>query len=129
MQSSIWSEGVRKDGNEFEQGRQWLFIAKPNPYAQTRNWTRPDISLGKVKLTRQSTGVEVAFRARIWTWMSRPPTGSDDPCDWQTNWSRGLVRVGETKSETLLSGVEVLGTALSGCSPEKALDRQTNRRG
>ncbi|KAI3815749.1 hypothetical protein L1987_15430 [Smallanthus sonchifolius] len=56
---------------------------------------------------------------------SRPPTGSDNPCDGETNWSRGLVRVGETKSGKLLSGVEVQGTALSGCSPEKASDRRT----
>ncbi|KAI3744688.1 hypothetical protein L1987_57777 [Smallanthus sonchifolius] len=56
---------------------------------------------------------------------SRPPTGSDNPCDGETNWSRGLVRVVETKSGKLLSGVEVQGTALSGCSPEKASDRRT----
>ncbi|KAI3814236.1 hypothetical protein L1987_18985 [Smallanthus sonchifolius] len=56
---------------------------------------------------------------------SRPPTGSDNPCDGETNWSRGLVRVGEKKSGKLLSGVEVQGTALSGCSPEKASDRRT----
>ncbi|KAI3811946.1 hypothetical protein L1987_16644 [Smallanthus sonchifolius] len=74
---------------------------------------------------RVDEGVEVACRARIWTGMSRPPTGSDDPCDWQTNWSRVLVRVGETKPEVLLSGVEVQGTALSSGSPEKALDRRS----
>ncbi|KAI3794147.1 hypothetical protein L1987_36775 [Smallanthus sonchifolius] len=60
---------------------------------------------------------------------SRPPTGSDDPCVGETNWSRGLVRVGETKSGMLLSGVEVQETGLSSGSPEINLDRRTKERG
>ncbi|KAI3802265.1 hypothetical protein L1987_30395 [Smallanthus sonchifolius] len=93
--------------------RLWLFISELVSYDKTCNWARPDTCLDETKLTRHSTRVEVVCWVRIRMWVSRPPTGSDDPYVGETNWSGPFVRVGETRPDMPLAAVEVQGTALS----------------